>query len=228
MSTTQSDPIRILLIDDHVVVRAGLRMLIESWPGMQMIGEAGDSAGALTITAREKPDIILLDLDLGQGNSGLDILPELLSSVGQGRIIILTGVRDSEVHHHAVRLGAMGLVLKEKAAEDLRKAIEKVHDGEVWFDRSLTASIFARMSRANEAKKSDMEASKIASLTDREREVATLVGEGLKNKEIGERLFISETTVRHHLSSVFSKLDVSNRFELIIFLYRHKLIRPAQ
>jgi DNA-binding NarL/FixJ family response regulator len=203
-------------------------MLIESWPGMQMVGEAGDSAGALTITAREKPDIILLDLDLGYGNSGLDILPELLSSVGQGRIIILTGVRDSEVHHHAVRLGAMGLVLKEKAAEDLRKAIEKVHDGEVWFDRSLTASIFTRMSRANEAKKSDMEATKIASLTDREREVATLVGEGLKNKEIGERLFISETTVRHHLSSVFSKLEVSNRFELIIFLYRHKLIRPAQ
>jgi DNA-binding NarL/FixJ family response regulator len=118
----------------------------------------------------------------------------------------------------------MGIVLKQQAADLLLKAIKKVHAGEVWIDRSMMSSVLSdvRSERHDEA---DPEAGKIASLTPREREVIALVSEGLKNKLIGERLFISETTVTHHLSSIFSKLEVSDRLELIIYAFRHGLAK---
>jgi two-component system nitrate/nitrite response regulator NarL len=219
-------PIRILLIDDHLVVREGLRLLLESRAGLTVVGEAGNRREALAITSRERPDIILLDLDLGRAGSGLDFMPELLSAARNSRILLLTAVRDPEAHQQAVQLGAMGLVSKEKGSEELFKAIEKVYAGEVWLDRSLTARVLSGISHPGDKK--SPEAEKIASLTEREREVMALISEGLKNKDIADRLFISETTVRHHLTSIFSKLDVSNRFELIILLHKHKLAKPRQ
>jgi len=222
-----TEPIRILLIDDHAIVLAGLRMLIESKAGLKVVGEAGNRADALALAAREQPDIILLDLDLGR-ESGLDFLPELLSAAREARVIILTGVRDSQAHHRAVSLGAMGVVPKEKAAEVLIKAFEKVQAGEVWLDRSMMAKVLAEMSQARANKKIDPEAAKIATLTKREREVITLVGEGIKNKQIANRLFISEITVRHHLTSIFSKLNLSDRFDLIIYAYRNGLANPPR
>jgi len=224
MTDSVTKPIRILLIDDHAIVLAGLRLLIESRPGLKVVGEAGNRAEALAIAAQERPDIILLDLDLGR-DSGLDFLPELLLAAKEARVIILTGVRDLEAHRRAVSLGAMGVVPKEKAADVLIKAFEKVHAGEVWLDRSMIATVLAERSRP---KKVDPEAAKIAALSPREREVVALVGQGIKNKQIATRLFISETTVRHHLTSIFSKLDLSDRFELIIYAYRHNLARPPQ
>jgi DNA-binding NarL/FixJ family response regulator len=215
--------VRILLVEDHAVVREGLRMLIESWPGFTVIGEASNGDDALAITVREKPDIILLDLHLGRGDSALDFLPQLLAAAGQGQVIILTAVLDPKAHDQAIRLGAMGLVLKEKASKELHDAILKVLDGEVWLDPKLTTGIINRL-RAKDANKDQGESQKVASLTKRERELAILVGEGLTNKEIAKRLFVSESTVRHHLTSVFSKLGVSNRFELILLLYRHELV----
>jgi DNA-binding NarL/FixJ family response regulator len=116
----------------------------------------------------------------------------------------------------------MGIVLKEHAADQLLKAIEKVNKGEVWIERSMMGSMIQELSRPPLV---DPELVKIESLTEREREVIALVGEGLKNKQVGERLFISETTVTHHLSSVFSKLDVSDRLELIIYAFRHGLAK---
>ena len=221
-------PIRILLVDDHGVVRAGIRMLIESREGLKVIGEAGTRGEAVLMANRERPDVILLDLDMGRGGRALDFLPELKAASNETRIVVLTGMRDPEIHQRAVRSGAMGLVLKETAPEELLKAIEKVHAGEAWLDRSLTASVLSRLSRPGKSSQTlDSEEARLASLTEREREVLTLVGEGLKNKQIADRLFISETTVRHHLTSIFSKLDVSSRFELIIFIYRHKLAIPS-
>ena len=222
MSNTGSESIKILIIDDHAIVRAGLRMLIESRQNLLVVGETGCGAEALASIAREKPDIILLDLDL-DGEDGLDLLPDLIASSANARVIILTGVRDSQAHRRAVRAGAMGLVLKDKAAEVLIKAIERVHAGEVWLDRTMTASVLTEMARSGETGKTDPEAAKLASLTDREREIISLVCEGLKNKQIGERLFISEMTVRNHITSILSKLDLSDRFELAIYSYRHKL-----
>lgn len=225
MPGSVAETIRILIIDDHVIVRAGLRMLIENHEGMIVVGEAGTRVDALAMAGQEQPDIILLDLDIG-GESGLDFLRELLGTAPQARVLVLTGMRDPEAHRRAVHLGAMGLVFKDKAAEVLIKAIQKVHAGEVWLDRSLTASILAEMSQADQTRKPDPEAEKIRSLTSREREIVGLVCEGLKNKQIADRLFISEATVRNHLTSILSKLELSDRFELALYSYRQHLAKP--
>jgi len=225
MTGSVAEAIRILIIDDHVIVRAGLRMLIGNQEGMSVVGEAGTRIDALAIADHEQPDIILLDLDMGN-ESGLDFLRELLATAARARVVILTGVRDPEVHRRAVHLGAMGLVFKEKAAEVLIKAIEKVHAGEVWLDRSLTASVLSEMSHPDEGQRPDPEAGKIGSLTSREREIVGHVCEGLKNKQIGDRLFISEATVRNHLTSILGKLELSDRFELALYSYRQHLAKP--
>lgn len=228
MAALATKPIRVLLVDDHAMVRSGLRALIDRQPKLEVAGEAATPAEALAIAAREQPDIILLDLDMA-GDSGLDLLPKLLSAAQNGRVIILTGVRDPEAHYNAMRGGASGLVLKEKTAEVVIKAIEKVHAGELWFDRSLMGNVIAKMARDNGTqKKSDPEAAKIASLTEREREVISLIGEGLNNKNIANRLCISETTVRHHLTSIFDKLSTSGRLELVIYAYGHGLAKPPR
>jgi two-component system nitrate/nitrite response regulator NarL len=224
MSSTSS-PVRVLIVDDHPLLRAGLRMLLESQPGITVVAETDSCASALEATAHKQPDIILLDLDLGEQNA-LDCLPDLLEAANQVRVIILTGIRDAELHQEAVRLGAVGLVLKEQATETLINAIECVQAGEVWLDRTLVTRILGRMNRTSQQR--DSEADRIAALTEREREVITLIGEGLRNRQIAERLFISETTVRHHLTAIFDKLGVSDRLELVIYAYRHGLTRLAR
>jgi two-component system, NarL family, nitrate/nitrite response regulator NarL len=234
MAMRQTKPIRVLLVDDHAVVRSGLRMLVESRSGLKVAGEAANRAEALAVAKREQPDVILLDLDMNNDN-GLNFLPQLLATAERARVLILTGVRDPDAYSQAIRLGASGLLLKEKAADVLIKAIEKVHAGEVWFDRSMIGNVLTEMSRADGTRSMssrltemsrDPEAAKIATLTEREREVSALIGEGLKNKQIASRLFISETTVRHHLTSIFDKLGVSDRLELIIYTFQHGLAKP--
>lgn len=223
MSGGTNYPIRVLLIDDHAIVRAGLRMLIESDPDLVVTGEAAGSADAL-MTAAEPADVILLDLDLG-GESGLDLLPRLVTLLPKARIIVLTGIIDEMQHQQAVRLGAMGLVLKHEVARTLLTAIHKVNAGEVWLNRAMLARVINTLTHPAPEKPPDPEAAKIGSLTEREREVIRLVGEGLRNKQIGERLFISEKTVRHYLTSVFDKLDVKDRLELMIYAFQHNLAR---
>jgi two-component system nitrate/nitrite response regulator NarL len=220
-SSSQKE-IRVLIVDDHQMVRTGLCMLIESQPGMKVVGKAGNGAEALALAASKKPNVILLDIDLGSEN-GLDFLPELRQTATDARVLILTGVKDVEAHRRAARLGAAGLVLKEHTAEVLLKAIKKVHQGEVWLDRSMMGSLLNEMTQA--AEKIDPSDAKISGLTPREREVIALIAEGLKNKQIAERLFISDTTVTHHLSSIFSKLGVSDRLELVIYAFANKLAK---
>ena len=223
MPASPLQPIRILFIDHYVMVRAGLRMLIESQPGFTVIGEAAERNGALALATREQPDIILLDLDLGD-SSGLDLLPELRTAAPHARVLVLTALRDPEAHRRAVRLGAVGLLLKEKAPEVLLQAIEKVHAGEAWIDRSMVANVLDQLTNRNESPL-DSDKRKIATLTAREREVALLVVQGCKNQVIAQRLFISETTVRHHLTAVFDKLGVTDRLELVIYAYQHSLAK---
>lgn len=214
-------PIRIMIVDDHAVIRTGLRMLIEQDQTMKVVAMVGSCSEALEQAVKERPDIIILDLVLGD-EDGLAFLPELREKVPASRVLILTGVQNPDSHRSAIRLGAMGIVLKEHAADLLLKAIRKVYEGEVWIDRSMMGMMIQEFTKPTQANPED---SKIAALTIREREVITLVGEGLKNKQIAERLFISETTVTHHLSSVFSKLEVSDRLELIIYAFRHGLAK---
>jgi DNA-binding NarL/FixJ family response regulator len=196
-------------------------MLIEHDQRMQVVAQAGNRIEALERANATRPDVIILDLVLGD-EDGLTFLPELCQASPTSRVLVLTGVQNPDAHRSAIRRGAMGIVLKEHAADQLLKAILKVHDGEVWIERSMMGSMIQELNKPNTV---DPEITKIESLTDREREVIALVGEGLKNKQVGERLFISETTVTHHLSSVFSKLDVSDRLELIIYAFRHGLAK---
>ena len=213
--------IRILIVDDHLLVRTGLRMLIDNEPNMEVVGQAANRAEALSVAKNADPNLILLDIDLG-GEDGLDFLPELHDAVPEARVLVLTGLRDMEAHRRAARLGAAGLVLKEHAADILLKAINKVHEGELWLDRGMLGSLL-RESRQDP--KDDPDAVKIATLTPREREVVTLISEGLKNRDVAGRLFISETTVTHHLTSIYSKLEVSDRLELVIFAFANKLAK---
>ena len=214
-------PINIMIVDDHVVIRSGLRMLIEHDQRMKVVAQAGNRIEALERAMTERPDVIILDLVLGD-DDGLSFLPELCQASPNSRVLVLTGVQNSDAHRRAIRRGAMGIVLKEHAADQLLKAILKVNAGEVWIERSMMGSMIQELNKPTMV---DPEITKIKSLTDREREVIALIGEGLKNKQVGERLFISETTVTHHLSSVFSKLEVSDRLELIIYAFRHGLAK---
>ena len=215
--------IRIMIVDDHAVIRTGLRMLIEQDQTMNVVAMVGTRDEALLLAEKEQPDIILLDLMLGD-EDGLEFLPALCETSPKSRVLVLTGVQSTESHRSAIRRGAMGIVLKQQAADLLLKAIQKVHAGEVWIDRSMMGSVLEDV-RTERNQAPSAEESKIARLTPREREVVALVSEGLKNKLIGERLYISETTVTHHLSSVFSKLEVSDRLELIIYAFRHGLAK---
>ncbi|HKA56412.1 MAG TPA: response regulator transcription factor [Candidatus Binatia bacterium] len=217
-------PIRILIIDDHVMVRTALRTFLDNWPKFRVVGEAAGSNEALALAAREQPDVILLDLDLGD-TSGLDLLPELLVAASAARVLILTGVYDPDLHCQAVSLGAMGLVLKGKSIDILLQAIEKVHIGEVWLEPAMVATVLSKLAHPRGGRQKSSEEVKIATLTPREREVIALVGKGLRNRQIAQRLCISETTVRHHLSSIFSKLEVAERLELVIYAYRHGLAK---
>src|SRR5688500_19919745 len=190
-----SRPITIMIVDDHVVIRSGLRMLIEHDKRMQVIAQAGNRAEALERATSSRPDVIILDLVLGD-EDGLSFLPELCEASRSSRVLVLTGVQNPDAHRRAIRRGAMGIVLKEHAADQLLKAIMKVYEGEVWIERSMMGSMIQEFTKPTMA---DPEAAKIESLTDREREVISLIDEGRKNKQIVESLFISEKTVTHHL-----------------------------
>lgn len=221
--TKTSPSLRVVIVEDHLIVREGLRMLIDSQPAMQVVGVARNRAEAVAQAKKTLPDLILLDLDLG-GEDALTFLPELRESSKKSRVLILTALTDPEMHRQAVRLGANGVVLKEHPPEVLIKAIAKVQAGEVWLDRSTMGSLLREMTD-KEAAETDPSQRKAAGLTTRELQVITLIAEGLKNKQIAERLFLSETTITHHLSSIFSKLGVSDRLELVIYAFGHNLAK---
>lgn len=218
--------IRILLIDSQALFRAGLRLLMEREAGLEVMAEAGTRAEALAAAASAQPDIILIGLDEGNEEI-LDLIPELREAATRARLLVLSGTDDGELLQHSVLLGATGIVSKNDPVEVLVQAINKVRGGEVWLDGAIIASVLDEIPRVRGSRLSEANG-KINSLTEREREVVALIGEGIKNRQIADRLFISEATVRHHLTSIFAKLGVSDRFELTIFAYRHGLATPPR
>jgi len=218
-------PIRVLILDHHTMAREGLRVVLERNDRIQVVGEAGASEDALALVAEQRPDIILLELNL-DGELNTDIISHLIAAAGGGRLLVVTGIDEDRIHQLAVQMGAMGIIQKTQSCIVLIKAIEKVNAGEVWIDRSMMANVLTQMSHIRTQGEDDGETHKIESLSGRELEVVALIGEGLKNKEIAKRLTISETTVRHHLTSVYRKLDVSDRLELAIYAYRNSLADP--
>jgi len=218
--------IRIVIVDDQLVVREGLRMLLENHPGIKVVAMASTRSEALEIIAHEPADLIILDLELG-GYSALSFIPQLREAAARARILVLTGIGDSETHCKAAQLGAMGVVLKEDAADLLLKAIEKVYQGEAWLDRLTVGSLLWQLS-SQDKESVDPQKKRISTLTERERQVIVLISEGLKNKQIAERLFISPTTVTHHLSSIYSKLGVTDRLELVVYAFANKLAKTPE
>jgi two-component system, NarL family, nitrate/nitrite response regulator NarL len=213
--------IRLFLIDEYALSRAGIRAIVADRDDFEVAGEAANIADAIPLVEKEQPDVILLNI--GSNVGGLDLVPDLLAVSEDSRLLVLMAAQNAEVQHQAVCSGALGVLTMDKQPEIMIKAIQRIHAGEVWLDRSMTASVLNSLSPAGRAKKPDPETEKIRSLTGRELEVIKLVGEGLKNKVIGERLFISEITVHHHLTAIYSKLEVTDRLELIIYAYRHGL-----
>ena len=216
--------IRIVLVDHHDLFLAGLRSLIQKEPGLTVVGQARNRSEAFE-AAQTNPDVIILDLILERENS-LEFLSELIQAAHGARVLVVTGVPDRELLLRAVRCGAMGVMLKGESPQLLFKAIRKLYQGEVWLNRPLNADAIDEI-LGGTTNAADAEAAKIASLTSRELQVIACLSEGLKNKQIAERLFLSEKTVGHHLSSIFSKLEVADRLELLIYAYRHHLARTA-
>lgn len=213
--------IRVLLISDLLLGRAGLQYVLQEAPGIELVGEAGTCEEAVELAARERPNIILIDVDLRA--NAFQCLGRIVATAPESRIIALSDRTHAADHKVLIELGATGLVLKNERPEVLIKAIRKVHCGEVWLDRTNTARVLAGIAQRRHLH--DAEAEKIATLTRREHDIIALVGEGLKNCAIAERLFVSEATVRNHLTSILSKLELTDRFELAVYAFRHGLVQ---
>jgi two-component system nitrate/nitrite response regulator NarL len=226
MSDTPTSPIRVVLIDDHKIIRDGLREFIESRPGMVVVGDAGERDGALEVVAREQPDVVVLDLDLG-GVSGLDLLPELFRAAAGASVIILTGMRDTEKRDRAMELGAKGVVLKENGIAELLNAIEKVHrTGDYWFEPGAAQRLMGN--RRGDATQLDPEAAKLAGLTPTERALIAYLGKGLDNKQIAEQMHMAESTVRNNLTRIYDKLEIKGgRLALLVYAYQHGLVKHS-
>lgn len=209
-------PIGVCLVEPHRLLREGLRLLIERHPALRVVGD-GPSPASVVMTADDVlPHVLVVSHDL----DGDEILSDLAVKDGRPRWLLLTESQDPAMPIRAIRLGAAGVVTKDQPVHVLHKAIEKVHDGEAWFDRTMVAAIFSEVSRPSMRSVADIGVAAVADLTKRERQVMALAAEGLKNRTVADRLLISEATVRHHLTSIFGKLGVADRSELIIFAHR--------
>lgn len=215
-------PIRVLLVDRRQIVLWGLEKLINSEsPRMETVGKASNSADARRLARESQPNIVLLDLDLG-GERGVDLIPNLLK-IGNFHIIVFTEICDPTTIDVAIFNGARGVVYKEEPTSIILKAIQKVHEGELWLDRRTTGRVFINFLRAGQKVPVDPVAGKIIALTRKERMIVTAFANeaGASNKKIACTLGISEQTLRNHLTSIFSKLEITNRFDLFMFAKLH-------
>jgi len=210
--------IRVLMADDHVIFRQGVRKLLEEEDDISIVGEAANGNECVLMMAKVKPDILLLDLNMPD-KDGLTVLEELNFDSLPTQVIVLTATEDDREAVRAMRLGARGIVLKQSASDLLVKSIRRVYRGEIWLDNRITADVMKAFARSSEggAKRDKL-------LSDRESQVMRLVAQGQRNKEIGQNLFISEQTVKNHVHNIFDKLGVSDRLELALYAIHHHLI----
>jgi two-component system nitrate/nitrite response regulator NarL len=216
-------PIGVLLVDDHQTMLWGLSRLIDGeQPRMKVVGTAGCCDEAVAQAQRLAPDIIVLDLDLG-GHCALDILPQLLSNEAS-RVVVLTGEREQRTLDLAVLRGARGVLRKDASAEQVIDAIERVHGGELCVDAQTMGRVFSELTSVKKPK-ADPEAARQASLTQKERDIIRTVvrGSGASNKALAAQIFVTEHTLRNHLTSIYQKLGVANRLELYIHAVKHHL-----
>ena len=207
-------PIDVLIVDDHPVVRRGLRVLLEVQDGIEVAGEAGDGPAALALAAERRPDVILLDLKL-PGLDGLAVLDQLKNST-TAKVLILTSVTDPVAAGQAMRAGAAGVLYKDVDPDALVRAIRAVHDGHLLMAPGAAGTLLQPAAGPDRG---------LAALTAREREVLAELAQGRSNREIARALHVSEKTVKAHVSSVLAKLGVADRTQAALFAVRHE--RPA-
>ena len=218
-----SDQVRIVLADDHQMFREALHRLLEAEPDLLVIGEAGNAGEAVALTLQYEPDILLLDVAMPDDN-GISVIEQISAASKATRIILVTGAIDDSELLRALHLGARGFVLKESGATQLLESIRAVHSGDYFVGRECMADLMSAVrglsvstNRGHRPQPRDF------GLTMRERQIVAAVVEACQNKEIAEKLAISEKTVKHHLTNIFNKVGVSNRVELALFALHHHL-----
>lgn len=211
-------PIRIVLADDHPIVRDGLRKLLSLEEDIEVVGEASDGREVVQVIQETNPDILILDLRMPfmDGLATLQALQQLEKRV---KVIVLTASEDKNEFVQAMKLGCSGIVLKQTAPELIVKSIRKVYGGEIWLDSHTTAAVMRQFASPAEmmAGGTPGKGRERSPLSQREREIVGLVAQGYKNREMAEKMFISEQTVKNHLHNIFDKLGVSDRLELALY-----------
>jgi DNA-binding NarL/FixJ family response regulator len=209
---------RIILVDDHEVVRLGLKALLDRHPHFEVVGEASSSREAIELVSNIQPDVVVMDVRL-PGTSGIEACEEITRRFPTTKVIMLTSYAEDEMLFSAIRAGASGYILKQIGGNDLISALEAVSRGEGLLDPAVTQRVFQEVRRAVR----EEEASAFAHLSQQEKHVLLLVSEGKTNREIAKALFLGEGTVRNYVSSILSKLGVSNRAEAAAYAVEHSL-----
>jgi len=217
--TDCTDIIRVLIADDHAIVREGLRWLISTEPGMTLVGEAADGIEAVAKARALGPDVILLDLEMPR-KGGIEAIGEILEGNPEARILVLTSFADDEKVFSAVKGGALGYLMKDSSPSQLLHAIRAVHRGEPSMDAAIAQKLLRELHRT--AQHPSPPPGK-EQLTEREVEVLKLVAQGLPNKEIADRLVVSERTVRTHVGNILGKLHLANRTQAALYAIREGL-----
>jgi two-component system response regulator DevR len=207
-----------MVVDDHEVVRLGLKGLLERQPGWYVVAEAAAAGEAVSRAAENKPDVIVMDIRLA-GSSGIDACRQIVHQLPDTRVIMLTSYAEDGLLFDAIAAGAAGYVLKQIGSDDLVRAIETVSHGEALLDPSLTSRVLARVREAS--RKEALAA--FVDLTEQEIRVLSLIAEGKTNREIAEVLYLGDGTVRNYVSNILSKLGVSNRAEAAAYAVQHNL-----
>lgn len=210
--------LKILLVDDHEVVRLGLKSLLARYPEFEVVAEAATADEAVSLTERYKPDVVVMDIRL-PGKSGIEATREIVEKGGDSKIIMLTSYADDELLFDAISAGASGYVLKQIDSGELITALQRIGSGESLLDPAVTQKVFKKM-RENSLK-AEMEA--FGGLTDQELKVLALVAKGKRNKQIAADVFLSEKTVRNYVSSILSKLSLSTRSEAAGYAVKHRI-----
>ena len=211
-----AENIRILIVDDHAIVREGQRALIDTEPGMEVVGEATDGFEAVEMADTLQPDVILLDLHM-PGKDGIEAIGEIKAENPMARILVLTSFTEDEKIYAAIKAGAMGYLLKDFSPQEILSAIRKVHQGETSMHPSIANRLMRELQRVSNLAPSE------DPLTTREVEILKLVAQGLSNQEIAEKLVISERTVRTHVTNILGKLHLANRTQAALYALREGL-----
>ena len=214
----RSSPVRIFVVDDHTIFRESVIAVLGLQEDFEVVGQAGTIPEAKPLIPNSNLDVLLLDVELAQ-QSGLDLLREMRQLSPLCKTIVIAGAENDDNVVQAMRLGARGYLMKQCPTELFLKCIRKVHAGEIWLDGRMTEAILAALT----GKHVESAPTATADLSRRELEVIELVVQGYKNRDIARKLFISEKTVKNHLSATFNKLGVADRLELTLYVFEKKL-----